>query len=151
MSSGFCTSRIAPETMTARPLVMLRPSGPAPRDVEDVQVQLAAGDTAVLAYMLGDTHSYAWIITARTAKMFPLPARRVLEREVLAYRQMISRRPRSETDYRNFIGASVRLYRYLIAPAIKQMNRERHLVIIPDGLLHYLPFETLVRLVHDSA
>ena len=36
------------------------------------------------------------------------------------------------------------LYQQLFSPTIKYLNGKTRLIIIPDGVLHYLPFELLV-------
>jgi len=45
----------------------------------------------------------------------------------------------------NLYGAqAARLYQSLLGPVEKMLNDYKHIVIVPDGILHYLPFEALV-------
>ena len=42
-----------------------------------------------------------------------------------------------------FAGSSHRLYEFLIQPAEKSIPKNKRLIIVPDGILHLLPFEIL--------
>lgn len=53
------------------------------------------------------------------------------------------------TNYMYFVVSSARLYNLLIAPYRKWTGLQR-LIIIPDGILCFLPFETLLQYVPDT-
>jgi CHAT domain-containing protein len=47
----------------------------------------------------------------------------------------------SSNDYRNL---SRKIYRYLVEPIADRLAKYKHLIIVPDGALNYIPFETLL-------
>lgn len=55
----------------------------------------------------------------------------------------------SLNDFTEFCWTSQSLYNVLIAPVYKYINGNT-LIIVPDGILSYLPFETLIRQIPDG-
>lgn len=52
----------------------------------------------------------------------------------------------SYSSFTEFCWQSKELYNYLIKPFVEEISND-HLLIVPEGLLSYLPFETLIRQV----
>jgi len=113
---------------------------PQPITIQQVQKELLASDTILLEYFLGNDNSYLWIVTSDSVQMIQLPKREVIEDKVSAYLEYISRPPAT----RSFLLSGYELYSLLIPVDIENLKSKNHLLIIPDGKLHYLPFETLV-------
>lgn len=107
-------------------------------------------NTAVLEYFVTKKVLYLWVIT-RGRVSDPLQiaiGRAELLDLVLAYRQEIeSFTPGAEAAdallRTNKLGT--KLYDLLIAPAEENLNEIRHLVVVPSGPLHYVPFAALYR------
>jgi CHAT domain-containing protein len=76
--------------------------------------------------------------------MVALPPRSIIEKEVRDYRRVISSPPKSEAAFDDYRRRASHLYRRLLKPIEELFNRARKLIIIPDGILHYLPFESLI-------
>jgi CHAT domain-containing protein/tetratricopeptide (TPR) repeat protein len=111
-----------------------------PNDAGQTQVDLAGSGAAMLEYMLGDRSSVVWVITADRVKMIALPARSEIEAAVRAFRAAAENREQPAGSE----SAARRLYRLLLAPAIPVIGDSRRLIIVPDGILYYLPFEALL-------
>src|SRR5262249_10783918 len=94
----------------------------------------------VLTYWLASDKSYLWVITGFQLKHFTLPAKHQIEGKVDNYQQKIT----ALEDFER-IGADGRdLYRILVEPARELIPANAQVVIIPDGGLGKLNFETLI-------
>lgn len=113
---------------------------PLPITVPQVQAELLSKDVILLEYFLGKENSYLWMITTDSVSMFQLPDRATIEGKLKSYLEHISRPPTT----RDFLSAGHELYSLLIPLEIGRLKPKSHLLIIPDGILHHLPFETLV-------
>lgn len=109
---------------------------PLPVSLEEAQAVLPDGSTAYFAYCIGKNCSYAFVITREKIKVFPLPPPDTLRKDIKDYLQIIS-----DKDSLNFL-SGYKLFTLLIQPGLNQgMNR---IIFIPDDILHFLPFETLL-------
>jgi CHAT domain-containing protein len=113
----------------------LRPATLNPR-----QTAQKAGAT-LLFYWLGQKQSCLWAITPAKIAFFPLPA----QAEIVA---TITRYNKAVLDFENPLEAGNEdgqtLYRILIAPAAKLIRPEAPVMILADGALSQLNFETLL-------
>jgi CHAT domain-containing protein len=117
---------------------------PEPYDADRVQAGVAGSGTAILEYSLGEHGSHLWLVTRDRLKMVTLPKRGAIEHAVFAYRDLINRHPKAQADFEAFIWPSERLYEMLVKPVSRYLGKDQALVIVPDGVLWYLPFEALV-------
>lgn len=115
---------------------------PDPCSALEAQAVAARGG-AIVEYALGAQRSHAWLISGASIRMVRLAPRAEIEREVKAFRQDLERRPRGRTAA-DFEGRARRLYALLVAPLGPWLKPGQRLTIVPDGILHYLPFEALV-------
>ncbi len=122
--------------------------GQAPPVVGLAEFQAAlAEDQAFFGILPGDEASYAVLIDRAAARAFRLPPRRTLELlalPVLAYATWSN----SETAAQ-FRAANVELCAALFGPidaavGLKAYLQGKHLLISPDGILCYLPFDLLL-------
>lgn len=116
------------------------PSARADRSIDPQSISRRSHST-VLFYWLGLQHSWLWIISPSGLSLVPLPASSELESLVKSYRQSFLD-PRDPLEAGNSDGA--KLYSLLIAPAEKQIRKNSRVVILPDGSLNSLNFETLI-------
>lgn len=99
-----------------------------------------AGAT-LLFYWLGEVHSYLWAITSGGVSVFTLPAASEIEPLVKAYRESLVG-PRDVLETSDARG--IRLYEMLVAPAQKLIGLGARVIVLPDGALYGLNFETLL-------
>ncbi len=96
-------------------------------------------DTTFLFYWVAPKHSYLWVIRAHGSQLIPLPGEPQIDRDVQSYRHLLEQEKRDPLTVPNQVGK--RLFETLIAPA--SVPKGSKVVIIPDGSLHNLNFETL--------
>lgn len=124
-------------------LVVLEPPGP-----KQVQAGLEQGETLV-AYWVSEQRLLAWALTADQAHFIeiPLPRQR-LAATVSRYLSPLRSLERADDlalkgQEAEHIAAGRDLYDWLIAP-IRAAIEAEVLIIVPDDLLHHLPFESLI-------
>lgn len=109
----------------------------------DVQPnQLARRLNAVLLfYWLGQRHSYLWVITSEKTTPFTLPAASQIDAVAKSYREVLLRSA-SPLDAVNPDGQ--KLYSVLVEPAKKLIPTGMRVILLPDGSLFELDFETFI-------
>lgn len=138
---------LSSESFHARDRIFL-----SPRDwsLNQLREEVIDEKTALVEFLLGEKKSFAIYVTRKTAGLHELPGRPAIEDSVKAYLRLISF-PASDS----LIGksAALRLGNEL-AGFLNEVKREgvENLLVIPDGILHHLPFETLAvrRNEHDN-
>jgi len=104
------------------------------------EIARRAGGT-ILFYWLGEKQSYLWTITALKTSLFTLPPKSEIDPVVQRYRKALSEQQEflqtADDDGRT-------LYRTLVTPAKPSLAKNAKVIIIPDGSLNTLNFETLI-------
>jgi CHAT domain-containing protein/Tfp pilus assembly protein PilF len=98
-------------------------------------------NATLLFYWLGERCSYLWIITPAKISVVTLPASAEIDATVKAYRQSFLD-PRDPLEAQNADGK--KLYATLIEPAEKLIPKNSRVIVLPDGSLNSLNFETLI-------
>jgi CHAT domain-containing protein/Tfp pilus assembly protein PilF len=108
--------------------------------LEQIQTKILNEKTAMIEYFLGTQQSYMLLITKYKYEIFILPSRRIIEKTIKAYTKYLSS-PLAEV---NGSIAAEPIYKELLFPLEREelLNIEK-LIIVPDGILYYLPFEAL--------
>lgn len=109
-----------------------------PVDVEGVARKLG---TVILFYSLGSEKSWLWAVTPHRIRLFPLPAQPTIQTQVQNYQNAILK---SSDPLREENPAGQMLYDTLVAPAAAMIPNGSKVVVIPDGALNGLNFETLL-------
>lgn len=95
----------------------------------------------LLMYWLGEKHSYLWVITPARTTLVALPPAGEIEPLVKSYRQQQA----AGADVLHTAAAGgEELYELLVAPAKKSIPAGSRVVVLPDGALYTLNFETLI-------
>lgn len=103
--------------------------------LKQAQKTLIPKNTLVIAYLLSPEACYAFAITHKNFKIISLPPREEIKEKVRTYLNKIS-----DPGSADFV-SGYELFSQLIEPGL--MPGIKRLIIIPDDLLHFLPFETL--------
>ena len=111
---------------------------PQPYTPEQAQRLARENGLAILQFALGDRRSHLWVITGSAIRMIPLPPRAQIESAVGAFRAKLARPSSGDIE-----GVSRPLYAMLLAAAEPMLAGSRKILIAPDGILYYLPFEAL--------
>jgi CHAT domain-containing protein/predicted negative regulator of RcsB-dependent stress response len=110
-------------------------SQPEQPSLEAIRAALLDDHTVLLYYALGERRSYLWVVTLTTLERHLLPARRAIER--------LARPAVAALSAARTTGAALApLGRVLLAPAAARLDVPR-VVVVPDGVLHYVPFAVL--------
>ncbi len=94
--------------------------------------------TSLLEYFLGEERSFALLITRDSVGLYQLPGKADIEKKVRVYLRMLSS---PATDLDTIRPAALALGRDLAG--FMAAGERKDLLIIPDGILHHLPFESL--------
>jgi CHAT domain-containing protein len=108
----------------------------------DLDLDFKSINTTVLFYWLAPKHSYLWVVSPGSLKLIILPDKQQLDREVESYRSLIEQEKRDPAAGASAVG--LRLYDMLIRPAAAFIAKGSQVLLIPDGSLHSLNFETLL-------
>jgi CHAT domain-containing protein len=114
---------------------------PQPEHQVDVQAVARKFDAVILFYSLGQKNSWLWAITPHHTRLFPLPAQSAIETQVHSYQNAILK---STDPLREENQAAKDLYETLVMPAAAMIPKGSKVLIIPDGVLNGLNFETLL-------
>jgi CHAT domain-containing protein/tetratricopeptide (TPR) repeat protein len=111
-----------------------------PPPLNPQQISQRTGAT-ILFYWLGEKQSYLWAITPLKTNLFMLPRGAEINAAVERYRKDLGG-PQDVLESANNDGQL--LYRILIAPAHSLLKKDAKVLVIPDGSLNNLNFETLL-------
>ncbi len=105
-----------------------------------------SGRQSVLTYYLGENASYAFTISKDTITFDRLSQGADIQERIIDYYYLLQTHPeitpRPNTSYDRYAKLAYELYSVLVEPIAPLLKED--LVIIPDGLLCYLPFEALL-------
>ena len=136
-----------------------------PLTLAEVQRQVLDDSTVLLEYSLGAHQSYLFAATRSGLTLHRLPSRERIERQAIEVRQQLipagvrrasaginvestrgltlgspSTAPANVSAYAS---AAHALYAMIVAPAASSLG-ERRVLVVPEGALNYVPFESLV-------
>ena len=94
-------------------------------------------------YFLTSHESYVFIIGENIAEIIRIPIDFDLAEKIGSLLEIL-RHPQQGQDIQNYIKIAYEIFAHLVKPVIDKSGDATTLAIVPDGLLHYLPFEALV-------
>jgi CHAT domain-containing protein len=125
--------------------------------------------TVLLTYSLGDSASYLWVVRSDSTTLHRLPPSDFLatavarcrdrivgfgmrntsvsggDTDALAKDRGVGRLGPAASEADERLDPSTNLYDLLVKPAAHAIDTAERAIIVPDGALHLLPFEALVR------
>lgn len=126
---------------------------PLPITATEIQ-SLLDPDTTLLEYTLGKYRSYLWVVTTDAVRTYTLPPEKEIDRLV----RQLHRSMTARDHVPDGLDATARLARLATATRTSALTaarlgeillgavprpKQKRLVIVPDGALHYLPFAAL--------
>ena len=112
------------------------------RLVAEAQRAAKAVNGVFLFYWLAPGRSYLWVLTGSGVKTVELPDEGAITQDVASYLALLVNEKRDPLAGGSAVGT--RLYQTLIEVAEAWLPRGGRVVIVPDGALHNLNFETLL-------
>jgi CHAT domain-containing protein/Tfp pilus assembly protein PilF len=114
---------------------------PEPYQLDVIRKKLLGPETAILEYLMGETDTFLFFVTESDFSIHKLSSRKDLEDRVNDYASLL--KTGAAKEFQAF-SAGKRLYQELIGPVKDKIGSIKRLIIIPDGKLNFLPFETLI-------
>ncbi|HUQ31194.1 MAG TPA: CHAT domain-containing protein [Pyrinomonadaceae bacterium] len=113
-----------------------------PLTLSDIQKGIPE-DTQILQYAVLDDRLLIWVVTRSGIhpEVVDMGAQQLTEK-VRAYLAAVSQPPAADSVDPSRLAAD--LYQVLIAPAEPFLDKRKSLYIVPDKILHYLPYNALV-------
>lgn len=117
--------------------------------INDVQNSLNS-DTAILSYIWGipedgDEVVYGIYIDHTSTELFEVSDVHTLKEHIFQYRNTISKPFETKLEQENYRSSAYALYNALFpTQSIKANIKEKELLIIPDGELSYVPFDSFL-------
>jgi CHAT domain-containing protein/Tfp pilus assembly protein PilF len=115
---------------------------PQPVSLKEAQALCPDKNTVILEYSIGDSSSCLWVLTQSAHQLFRLPARKSLQEQIESFRFALLNPDQTNNEF--FTKGGYSLYQKLLQPAEPYFTKKTKLIIIPDGILNYLPFEVLL-------
>ena len=107
--------------------------------ISETQKLLKTNDV-LISYFYGNKFIYCISITKNSEHLKRIPVTKDLENILIAYQKEIGN-PKS--NIKTLSKQSYKIYKTLLEPGLGNTSA-RNLIIIPDGLLNYIPFESLI-------
>jgi CHAT domain-containing protein/tetratricopeptide (TPR) repeat protein len=120
-----------------------------PLSLKQIQQKVIQPGTFFIEYLVGENQTITWVIGKNSFVYEKLDLKREdLEKMVTDLLQPF--RDVKEGKIKNLANVGFdpklaqQLYLQIFQPVEKHLQKDSHLIIVPDGILHYLPFEALV-------
>ncbi|MEM9820726.1 MAG: CHAT domain-containing tetratricopeptide repeat protein [Bacteroidota bacterium] len=118
----------------------------------EVQQRLPNPSTMLIEYFVGLDSIYIFAIDQAEVKLHQLARSELLIQNIEQLRQLIGAAPvgmKAREDYQQFGHSAHLLYQQLLSPCLSE--KIKTLIIIPDDVLGWLPFEILLREAPSSS
>jgi len=120
--------------------------------IPEVQQKLIGEKTALIEYFMGDSTIFVFGVTADELYTHTIPRTIGLALQINQLRESLDTLAFDQTTYHNFTTAAFEVYQLLLHPILKKIGHtKQELIIIPDGLLGYIPFQALIQQQVDLA
>ena len=127
---------------------------PQPLGLKEIQNRLLDDHSLLLEYMLGDERSYVWAVTRNEVSSYELPPRAQIEDAAQSFRKLLTasqpvagesfdqRQARIKEADALLPEAAASFSQMVLGPVLGKLGTKR-LLIVPDGVLQYIPFQAL--------
>lgn len=127
---------------------------PQPLGLKEIQNRLLDDNSLLLEYMLGDERSYLWAVTRTEISSYELPPRAQIEDAAQKFRNLLTahqpiagesfdqRQARIKEADDRIWQAAASFSQMILGPVSSKLGTKR-LLVVPDGVLQYIPFQAL--------
>ena len=95
--------------------------------------------SAIIEYFLTDTTLCTFVLKKQSLKNIVVKLDSPLKVNINKFRESLQ-----NIDINNYISSALSLYDVLIKPVENKISGVKNLIVIPEGILNYLPFEALL-------
>ncbi len=117
---------------------------PQPYSLKQIKKKILGQESALIEFSLGDINSFLWIVTREKTNLFRLPGRAEIENDVRKYLSTISKPVSLTNSFDRHKMLGIKLYQKLLGKFSHAFRGKTFLYVVPDGILHFLPLETLL-------
>lgn len=97
-----------------------------------------------ISYYSGDSSTYVFTVTKDDYYFSKLDSTAIIDDKVIAFREQLEERNSTIEGFINYNQIATDLYNTILEKSIQQLPKNvEQLIIIPDGILSHIPFETL--------
>ncbi len=128
--------------------------------VKETQTELLNEKSMLLTYFVGADQSYGWAVAKNNLSMVALPPNADIDQLIRKYRKTLVNPLIMEDEEddemlidstQSHIAIGLQIYRKILDPMLKNAEKQvNQLVLVPDGVLYYLPFETILTQIHPQ-
>jgi len=117
---------------------------PQPFNLAQVQQTLLDKKSALLEFFMGEKNSFVLVVTRENSLLHKLPGHNEIEKNVREYLKTISKPVSLSNPLAKHLSLGFQLYSKLFEKLSDALKDKSHLIVIPDGILYHLPFESLI-------
>lgn len=116
--------------------------------ISDIRAAVLDDETAMLEYFVGEQSVYLFVLTKDdlTAHTFPKTAN--FEQQIQTFRQTLTKPDATFATFQAYAETAWQIYHQYVQIGLKGVPKK--VIVVPDGTLHYVPFQTLLRNVPAS-
>ena len=121
---------------------------PQPISLNEVQKTLLQKGETLLEYFWGEHELFLFVVKRDSFQALTLP---VKEQEIARHVETLRGRIKNIVYARQDVNLTLKLYQQLVQPTEPYLQGTNTLLIVPDGALHYLPFDLFVTPAPDAS
>jgi len=116
-----------------------------PLKASEIQA-LLDGDTVLLEYFMGQDNRFIFVVTSQKvlAVLLKVDSNRLFEKIKEFRERAVEEITLDRLFSKEYEKPLLDLYEVLIQPIEEEISNKKNLVIVPHGMLHYLPFQALL-------
>ncbi|UZS00210.1 CHAT domain-containing protein [Chondrinema litorale] len=126
---------------------------PAWDNVQLVQNKLQNSSSQLIEYFFGEKHIYMLGISSSNYKIMRIINSKKTNQHLADYYKVLTKSNEESSQLEEekiFFKSSFNIYKELVHPVLLNHDKINNLIIVPDGILELLPFESLVTLLDNE-
>ncbi len=116
-------------------------------DVASLRQQLDENNLFI-SYFEGEEKLYTFVLSSKEATYHSIDIEEKFKKDIMNFQAQLSNLSRAIAEpaaaYNEYSQKAYQYYQMLLMPALKKANPSTRLIIIPDGVLGYIPFEAFL-------